>query len=102
MTDPTCKGWRRCPSGAFRRLTADLAARRARHLWLTVLGVVAGTVLTGVACWQAAAAIGDWQHGRWNALSGTGGCGSTPSSWTTTPSSACQPAPYPPADAPKK
>jgi hypothetical protein len=95
MTEQTRTGWRPCPPGAFLRLTADLAARRARHLWLTVLGVAVGTVLTGVVCWQAAAAFDDWQHGRWNSPA-AGHC------QPATPASSCQPAPASAPDEPKK
>ena len=81
MTDPTRNGWARCPRGTFVRLTADLAARRARHVWLTALGVTVGVALTAAACWQTAAALDDWQHGRWGGR----------------PAHQCQPAPCPPA-----
>ena len=65
MTDQTQNGWGPCPRGTFGRLTAVLAARRARQVWLTRLGTAVGAVLAVAACWQAAAAVDNWQSGAW-------------------------------------
>ena len=67
MTNPTRDDWGPCPPGTFSRLTTVLAARRTRQMWMTGVGLAAAAVLSIAACWQAAAAIDDWQSGRWNA-----------------------------------
>jgi hypothetical protein len=64
MTDPARDGWRPCPRGAFGRLTATLAARHARHAWLTRLGLAVAAALTAAVGWQTAVAIDDWRSGK--------------------------------------
>jgi hypothetical protein len=65
MIAPSNNGWTRCPPGEFRRLAADLTARRLRRLWITRLAWAAGALLAVAACWQMAAAIDTWHSNGW-------------------------------------
>lgn len=64
MTDPSSHGWSRCPPGTFRRLAAELTARRLRRLWFTRLAWVTAAALAVGLGWQATAAVSDWSSGK--------------------------------------
>jgi hypothetical protein len=57
MSTSSTNGWTRCPPGSFRRLAANLTARRQRQLWLTWLAWTVGTVLAIAATVGGASAV---------------------------------------------
>ncbi len=90
-------GWTRCPPGTFRRLAADLTARRLRAVWMARFAWAVAAVLAGTVAWQAATAVttGRFAWSGWGG-SGTSSCHPAPCAPAATPT----PATTPPANAP--
>jgi hypothetical protein len=74
MSTPSANGWTRCPPGSFRRLAANLTARRQRQLWLTRLAWTVGAVVAIAASVGGASAIESYVFYHRTA---PGGCGSS-------------------------
>jgi hypothetical protein len=64
MNTPASDAWGRCPPGSFRRLAAELTARRQRRLWFTWLAWAAGTVIAIIGVWEATSAVTGWTIGE--------------------------------------
>jgi hypothetical protein len=78
----TPSGWTECPAGAFTRLTANLALRRQREIWLTALAWAVGALMAVAGSWATAGAIEGWlTHDQGGCAHQAGSCGSP----TTTP-----------------
>lgn len=79
MNTPSSDGWNRCPPGSFRRLAAELTARRQRQLWLTRLAWAAGTAIAIVGGWEATSAVTGWTIGEPSSVAPAEHCAPVPS-----------------------
>jgi hypothetical protein len=79
MNTPLSDGWTRCPPGSFRRLAAELTARRQRRLWFTRLAWAAGAAIALAGGWEATSAVTGWTIGEPSSVAPAEHCAPVPS-----------------------
>lgn len=64
MNRPSTDGWKPCPPGSIRRLSAELAARQLRRLWFGRLAIAAAAAVAIAAGWNVTSAFTGWTIGE--------------------------------------